>query len=63
MAVNFPIPDYQEVETLAEMVSRVLLVYSSELGLENIDSAHQSSKSDSSDRLSPAAHERLGEAS
>ena len=32
MAVNFPIPDYPDVETLIEMVSRVLVPYSSELG-------------------------------
>lgn len=34
MAVNFPIPDYPDVETLTEMVSRVLIPYSSKLGLE-----------------------------
>ena len=34
MAVNFPLPDYQDIETLAEMVSRVLIPYSSELGLD-----------------------------
>lgn len=34
MAVNFPLPDYQDVETLTEMVSRVLIPYSSTLGLD-----------------------------
>lgn len=34
MAVNFPIPDYPDIETLTEMVSRVLIPYSSELGLD-----------------------------
>jgi len=34
MAVNFPLPDYQDIETLAEMVTRVLIPYSSELGLD-----------------------------
>ena len=34
MAVNFPLPDYHDIETLAEMVSRVLMPYSSELGLD-----------------------------
>jgi hypothetical protein len=34
MAVNFPIPDYRDIETLTEMVSRVLIPYSSELGLD-----------------------------
>lgn len=46
MAVNFPIPDYQDVETLTEMVSRVLIPYSSELGLDvSVGSARQAERS------------------
>jgi len=41
VAVNFPIPDHPDVETLAEMVSRVLLPYSSELGLDATGGAQQ----------------------
>jgi hypothetical protein len=34
MEVEFPIPDWQDPETLTEMVSRILLLYGSELGLD-----------------------------
>ena len=66
MAVNFPLPDYQDIETLAEMVSRVLIPYSSELGLDtpggygrqstgpaSLESANGSSRENTSENSEP----------
>ena len=62
MAVNFPIPDYPDVETLTEMVSRVLIPYSSELGLDvSVGSARQAAGSPSRESMNGSSHENTSE--
>ena len=62
MAVNFPIPDYPDVETLTEMVSRVLMPYSSELGIDvSASSAGQAKRSASREDVGGSSHENTSE--
>jgi len=61
MAVNFPIPDYPDVETLAEMVSRVLLPYSSELGLNGTGVPRQTRRLVPCESLEGISHENDSE--
>lgn len=51
MEARPPLSDYDEVETLAEMVSRVLYLYSAELGLDLEKSALESPISGSAESL------------
>jgi len=62
MALNFPLPDYPNVETLIEMVSRVLIPYSSELGLEGpVGSARQPTGPASRESVNGSSRENISE--
>ena len=61
MAVNFPIPDYPEIETLTEMVSRVLIPYSSALGLDIPVGPRQVTRSASLERVERPSHYNTSE--
>ena len=61
MAVNFPIPDYPDVETLAEMVSRVLLPYSSELGLDEAGGVRQPKRPVAGESLEKGSPDQAGQ--
>jgi len=64
MSVNFPIPDYPDVETLTEMVSRVLIPYSSELGIDvSASSARQGERSASGEKVEGSSGENSSEGS
>lgn len=61
MAVNFPLPDCQDIETLAEMVSRVLIPYSSELGLDTPGGSSRQSGPASLERVNRSSRENTSE--